>query len=399
MDNRTVLLGTIAATFLVAAPAPTFAANFAQDPVLSNSVEGDGTRAPQRSRWAAFVPRPTGKNVRIDYSIWTEALRDVVLDLGPSTRLRAKSATASIGSRFVRGHTSPYRLEGTRFTFAYITDDYREGLTAYRKDLQDIAQTYDIPSFTKNEQLAFWLNLHNVALIEQIALNYPTERPSEIEIEVGGQDYPLDDAPFIEIMGQSVSLRDIREKIVFPNWSDARVMYGFYRGDVGSPLMPRYAYTSDNLDSILNTNAEDFVNSLRGFNKGRRVRYISKLYEEAAPFYFPRMDDDLEAHLLAYADEEVAEEIRADLPFKIDRYADTVADLSGGRRLGSSGASTGGQSISAETAQLLRELNEKRDYQRRRKAIGRSQGYVIIEDLLEPSESDGANPGPLGEIE
>ena len=328
-----------------------------------------------------FNPTPAN-NSKLDYSIWNDALAQVVLDFGPSTRLRASRPSAAIGSRFIRGHKSAYRLEGSRFTFEFITDDYRKGLSNYRLDLQDIATDYDITRFPKNEQLAFWINLHNVAVLEKIAENYPVQRPEKIKLKVEGKKYKFHEAPFIQVMGQSISLADIRKNIVCKNWDDDSVIYGFFRGDIGSPSLQSYAFTGENTEMQLNQNADDFVNSLRGFNLGWSTRNISAIYQEAAPYYFRSWETDLDAHLRKFANEKVKAELAKPYPFKIDIYDSMIADISGGERLGSSGAPTSNQGLSFETRRLLDEVQTKREYLRRRDLIHDKKGFVIIEDLV-----------------
>jgi len=344
--------------------------------------------------FSRFTPQSKTKSTRIDYSVWDDALEFVVLDLGPSTRIRAPRPQASMGSRFIKGHKSAYRLEGSRFTYSYITDEYRAGLTEYRKDLQSLPSRLDITRLSRDEQLAFWINLHNVAMIEQIALAYPTQRPSNIKVKMNGQKVKLDEAKFIQVDGVAMSPKDIRTQIVYPNWNDANVIYGFYRGDIGSPMLPRYAYDAKNLEYTLDDNGYEFANSLRGFNRTLGHRNVSAVYEEAAPFYFPNWDRDLTAHLSTLVKDELKDDLNTGEPFRIDRYDTMVADLSGGRRLGSSGTSIGGQlNMSAETARLLGEVRKKQDVLRGRGEIGQQpKGWVIIEDLYTEDPDTPSTP-------
>lgn len=333
--------------------------------------------------FSEFAPKAQSSKSRLDYTIWDEALKNVVLDLGPSTRQRAARPKNTVGTRMVKGHKSAYRLEGTRVTFSYINDEYKAGLIAYRQDLEWIASNNDLTTLSRNEQLAFWFNLHNVTIIEQIALNYPVDNPDRIKIKVDGKKVKLDEAKIITIRGRKLSPKDIREKIVYPNWPNANVLYGFYRGNIGSPGLASTAFRGDNLEYLLGRSAEEFVNSLRGFNSTTRTRYVSKIYDEAKRFYFKNWDADLQAHLLTYANETVQAEILTDKPFKIDNYDINIGDLSGGRRLGSSGLSSAdGLSMSAETARLLSEVRKKQDFLRRNDMVKRNTGFVIIEDLV-----------------
>lgn len=349
----------------------------------ANAAIAQAARPSVKPGFEQFAPKAQSKRTRIDYAIWDEALGNVVLDLGPSSRQRASRPQAQTGTRRVRGHKSAYRLEGSRVTFAYMSDEYREGLTLYRQDLESVASQVDITRLSRDEQLSYWLNLHNTAIIEKIALNYPTQRPSNIRIQVDGTKYSLDDAPFLNVRGTKMSLRDIREQIVYANWSDPKVIYGFYRGNIGSPMLPSYAYKASNLDYVLDRNAREFVNALRGFNQTLNHRNVSEIYEETRPYYFPAFDRDLESHLLKYADEAVKPEIQSGKPFRLDRYDDMISDLSGGQRLASSGLASQGQlSVSYETQRLLAEVQRKQEYLRRRNITGKGVGYVIIEDLV-----------------
>ena len=334
------------------------------------------------SRFAKFIPQATAKKTRLDYQIWDEALRNVVLDLGPSLRKRARRPDPTVGSKFVHGHKSAYRLEGSRVTFSYVNDLYVEGLTAYRKDLEDIGTRLDITTFSRNEQLAYWFNLHNVAVIEQIALNYPIDRPANIKLSVSGSKASMDEARFITVKGEALSLKDIREKIVYANWTNPDVIYGFFRGNIGSPKLPRVAYTGSSIDYLLKENAVEFVNALRGFHEAWSNRNVSVVYEEAASIYFKNWEEDLTAHLLKHAERETVAEVNSGKPFKVDTYDKMIADLSGGRRLGSSGTPIRGRgNMSVETARLLSEVREKQRTLKAKGIIGNQNGYVIIEDI------------------
>jgi len=375
---------------LLALAMPAYAQNQSGlvSPLLSQGINSQIT-----SSFDAFRPKARTDMRRLDYQLWDDLLQNIVINFGLSTRIRATRPHQSTGTRVVLGHTSPYRLEGSRVAFGFLNDNYRDVLTEYRKDLVSIANQLDITRLSKDEQLAFWFNLHNVALIEKISQAYPEDEPSTLLIDVNGSQVLLDDFKFIEIRGKTLSLRNIREDIVFSNWSDPRVIYGFFRGDIGSPRMLRLAFTASNLEYRLNGNANEFVNSLRGFHETRSARKVSKVYDEAKRFYFPSWETDLGLHLRQYAEGEALKELSVDKPFELDRYETKIADLSGGRRRASGAYIDGGGNLSPETARLLSEVRQKRDILRRRGgASGLNGGYVIIEDIYtDPGLPNGAS--------
>lgn len=382
MDMKRQLIGVVCLAGLISV-APNVSAK------TLDTVSPDMAQTIERNvDYSRFAPEPQRNRTRLDYGIWDDALNQVVVDFGPSHRDRASYPHADVGSRIVRGHTSPYRLEGSRVTFAYLKNSYKSALTKYRVDLQTVAGEIDFTGMARDEQLAFWFNLHNVALMEKIAHDYPVRRPDQIQVIVNGQSWLLDDAPFISIRGQDISLRDIREKIVYANWSDPNVIYGFFRGNIGSPKMPRYAYKASNLDYHLKSNGYEFVNSLRGFHEMGGNRRMSRLYQEAAPYLFPDLDKDLTAHLLTHAARDVIDEVKSGKPFKADDYEYMIADLVGGNGVSAFGAHREGSgNIPPSVQRLLREVDEKNNTLIRKGIIVRGQGTVTIEDIPTTDES------------
>jgi len=319
--HRTTALGICAASLLATS---TLAS--AQQPSATLALQASARDA----RFARFAPTGQPSATRLDYSLWNEALNYFVFSMGASLRERAPSVQPNLGTRRVYGHTSGYRLEANRVTFSYLEDDVIQSLADYRRDLELTADQVDIASLARNEQLAFWINLHNVAIIEQIAKNYPLKNPSELMID--GYDLPLDEAPFITVNGVSMSPRDIRTKIVYPNWSDPKVIYGFFRGDIGGPSLRREAFNGRNVGRLLDSAAKEFANALRAVDKRGSTMRVSKIYEEARPFYFADWPQDIRAHISDFASEEVRG-ILADTS-EVDPvlYETSIADLANGEK-------------------------------------------------------------------
>lgn len=274
-----------------------------------------------------FAPAPSVQR-QLDYGILDEALRAFVIETGPSVREALPLPDRPTGSRRYVGHTSPYRLEGNKILFS----DFDESTTMVFADQVDsmvsIANRVDMQESPCDEQLAFWFNLHNALVIREIAYRYPKPRPARIEPHRDG--VKLHDAPLVTIEGVDLSLRDIRENIVFRYWSDPVVIYGFFHGDIASPNIRNRAYTGGNVKQVLDENAREFVNSLRGVSDRFGRVEISPLYAEARPFYFPSWPEDVAEHLLRYANATVRPIVLGADEFRIAKREDRVADLMGG---------------------------------------------------------------------
>lgn len=378
----------------LAASVSLFAAYALSAPALAQSAASDATMADPT--FATFTPSGSPNADKIDYSIWDEAMKNLVISMGPSLRQTAGRPDPGFGSRRIYGHKSRYRLEGTRIMFSFLDADVIASFGEYRRDLEATADIVDIQALSRNEQLAYWINLHNVALIEQIANAWPVRQPREIK--VGG--VPLDDAKFITVEGIAMSPKDIRTKIVYANWSDPNVIYGFWRGEIGSPSIQREAYNADNVDRLLDKSARDFVNSLRGTQKSGSKLQVSTLYSEAAPYFFPNFESDLRAHLKTHAEEDVAKIMSKTSSVEVTIREYDIADLAGGSREPTySNITSDDNSISFRIPQSMQRLLAQREEKFRRIIKEGRTGTVTFSPLdlpndgaVETSEDSSENP-------
>jgi hypothetical protein len=341
--------------------------------------------APSDAALATFAPSGTPNKDGIDYSIWDEAMKNIVISMGPSLRESAPRPDPSLGTRRQYGHVSRYRLEGTRVMFSFLDTDVIASFTEYRKDLENTANIVDIQSLSRNEQLAYWINLHNVALVEQIANAWPVRQPRELMID----GVPLDDARFITVEGIKLSPRDIREKIVYRHWKDPMVIYGFWRGEIGGPSLQKEAFNADNVGRLLQRGAVDFVNSLRGTQElGNRLK-VSELYKETAPFFFADFEKDVRAHLARYSDEQTAALLAKTSGADPAIAEHDIADLEGGVREPTySNITSNGQAVSFRIPQSMAALLKERETKFQEIIRQGRTGTVTFSNIALPGDPD-----------
>ncbi len=350
------------------------------------------TRPAADPQFATFTPSDTPNNDGIDYTIWNEAMSNIVISMGPSLRETAGPPSQGFGTRRQYGHVSRYRLEGTRIMFTFLDSDVIASFTEYRQDLERTADIVDIQALSRNEQLAYWINLHNVAMIEQIAMAWPVRQPRRMEVN----GVPLDDARFITVEGISLSPRDIREKIVFANWRDPRVIYGFWRGEIGGPSIQREAFNADNVGRLLDRGARDFVNSLRGTQKRGDTLEVSELFEEVAPFYFSNFEGDVRAHIAQFANDDTRAILDGTTQINANVNEYDIADLAGGVRepTYSNITSSDGTSYSFRLPRSMAQLLAQREQKFQRIIRQGRTGTVTFSNIELPGD-----PDDKGEIE
>lgn len=337
-----------------------------------------------------FTPRPK-IDTRLDFSAWDYMLSESVLYMGPSTRRPAPRRTASVGSRLSTGNKSRLRLEGNKILYPLMNSYVKSEFIAYKDELIELGNTYDIPSIPKNEQLAYWINLHNAVVVSALIKEYPGPRrqPSLIQ-PIKGSDLTLHDAKLINIKGYALSLRDIREKIVFPNWKNKDVAFAFHLGYQSSPSLSNSAYEGRNIDKQIARNAYEFFNSLRAYEKGTLNPYVVEVSE----WYFPNMDIDFESYMQRKMRPEVFAEFSVNGIKKIGKPDLSIADMTAGHgtRLFASNLQTSSRSRSALGPEIddfltarsikFQRLEEKEWYRR---------GTVTIEDTTTDDEAEKSN--------
>lgn len=267
------------------------------------------------------------ETVSIDHFYWSDLLDAIVFDVGFSDRKPALGHPIITGTRLVRGHNSRYRYEGNRIIFHLMTDEHREAITLYRHSLETLPRRIDFEALNRDERLAYWLNLHNALLIEHLAYQYPVTEIDEAEA-MNSSD-PLFEAKITRINGVELSLNDIKHRIVYAQWDNPLVLYGFYTGGIGGPTIRRQAFSGPVVWDQLARSAEEFVNSLRGVEAYTDRLEVSEIYGEARAL-FPDWPDDLTDHLRRYAEPDVQLILDQGHPPRTAISEWSVADLTNG---------------------------------------------------------------------
>jgi hypothetical protein len=187
-----------------------------------------------------------------------------VFDLGPSNRKLSDRPLCNTGTRFKKRVNRLTALEGNRIRFEnFSKQSYRDSLDDIVTTLTGLPAQVSLKNLSKNEQLAFWLNLYNVTLLREMAYRQSEER---IQFEFANEkDSTLFNRAVVNVEGHALSLNDI------------------------------------------NRSAKDFINSNRGtYYNGR----LSVLYDRYQDFF---SGDDkasaIQSHILGFIYDDMRESI------------------------------------------------------------------------------------------
>lgn len=265
----------------------------------------------------------------IKYDDVNELLKITVVITGFSSREKADAPSGETGTRMKQKVKRATVNEGNRFYYeAFQGDpDATAFLQSVRKSLEIVPEQVPLGAFSRNEQLAYWLNLYNITLIDEVSKIYP--KRSLKKILVGKKSILT--KKILTVAGVPLSLDDI-EFILRTNFnSDPLIIYGLYQGIIGGPNIRKVAYSGSNVYQALQSNAEEFVNSNRGtYSKDEKTFRVSSLYERDAVFF--ANDEALKKHLLRFLRGSEVDELKSASRIKRDINDWSITDLHGSSR-------------------------------------------------------------------
>ena len=285
---------------------------------------------------ASQVPEPfqdsdEDANYAISYENMNVLLDAVAVDVGRSNREKAPREDSATGTR-LKVKVNRWTInEGNRFYYEAFDDNEKAQLQLeeIKSGIENATAQVGLKRFSRDEQLAYWLNLYNVTILNEIVKIYPQRN---LEKFLYGKDSILD-KKLLVVEGVPLSLNDIQYTILKENYDgNPLVIYGLYQGIIGGPNIRKTAYTGKTVYDDLTDNAVIFINSNRGtaIKNAKKFR-VSSFYERNAAF-FPNFEADLTAHLAQYLEGEELAALQTATALNADIDDWTVTDLGGSRR-------------------------------------------------------------------
>jgi hypothetical protein len=264
----------------------------------------------------------------ISYDDLTDILKLAVVDVGRSTREVAAPRQAATGTRMKTSVKRSTISEGNRFYFETFdsNEEARNVLIGIQKSLEALPDEAPLKYFSRDEQLAYWLNLYNVTILNELIAIYPKRNLKKV---LKGKK-SIKAKKILSVAGVSLSLDDIQYTILKNNYhNNPLVIYGLYQGNIGGPNIRRRAYVGSDVWRALKNNADEFINSNRGtYSRDSKIFRVSSLYDRNRAF-FPDFQEDLSKHILVYVEGDERQELQSASTLKPDIDDWTITDLGG----------------------------------------------------------------------
>lgn len=292
---------------------------------VSSLAHADESRIPE-----PFRGEKSDSPVEINYSDWSFILRNTVIGSPRSGRGKALRGTqgAPTGSRLSGQNKSDTRNEGNRINLKVLAQEENlTDLTNIRQSLERVPSDVPMKHWKKEEQLAYWLNLYNVTLIENLAQDYPFRKLKRKKRAKDG----LWTRKLLNVAGVPLSLNDIQYSILPNKWDSTLFIYGLFQGYIGGPSIQKRAFTGKSLEYQLMSAAREFVNSNRGTKIRGNTLKVSEYFKDNAGL-FPDWQNDIKGHVAALVDQNMKSAIHDVTKIKILRTDYFTTDLFGGGR-------------------------------------------------------------------
>ena len=200
-------------------------------------------------------------------------------DLWPKWEAHDPASTQTVDhapwGKFLKTYVKPGGDGANRVAYGTVNEADKKSLHDYLASLRKV----NVASLSRNEQLAYWINLYNALTVRVVVHFYPVDSIQDINLTGGlfGGGGPWD-KDLIRIDGEMISLNDIEHRILRPIWRDPRLHYAVNCASVGCPNLAVTPYTAATVNAMLNQAARDYVNSPRGVRHTSDGLVLSKIY-------------------------------------------------------------------------------------------------------------------------
>ena len=248
--------------------------------LLACTLQGVGQAAPKAELWARWQQHDPNNQQSIDFTPWNTFL----------------------GAYLDARHPSGI----TRLRYASVTAADRQALQQFLATLQGLP----ISTYNRREQQAYWVNLYNALTVSVILEHYPVQSIRDIRFGWGLFSAGPWKEKLLTIEGEKISLDDIEHRILRPIWKDNRVHYAVNCASLGCPNLANAAYTTSNMEQLLEAGARAYVNHPRGAMCEAGACKISSIYD----WFQDDFGGDtagVREHLLRYANAPLAAQLKA----------------------------------------------------------------------------------------
>lgn len=177
-----------------------------------------------------------------------------------------------------------------------------KGFSEYMQSLQ----TARVEDLSRDGQLAFWINAYNAVTIDKVIKTKPKKSVRETFVPGVWTGTKFFTSRKNIVAGKRLSQDDIEHEILRKQFKDPRIHFAIICASLGCPPLPRIAYTEENVQTRLEEETRQYLNSPRGtrLDRAENTLHVSKLFDWFGSDFINKSGSVL-AFMQPYLDEEV----------------------------------------------------------------------------------------------
>ncbi|MDC6365548.1 MULTISPECIES: DUF547 domain-containing protein [Flavobacteriaceae] len=208
--------------------------------------------------------------------------------------LACNNTQEKIESQECIGSSKPEHIIWGNLLQQYVNDDGDVNYAEFKKDetrldeyLNHLSQNPPATTWSKNEKLAYYINLYNAATVKLILVNHPIESIRDIPNRWKKK--------WIQVGSITTSLNAIEHKIL-RKMNEPRIHFAINCASYSCPRLFNVAFTQENMEQLLTKATKDFVND------PKRNRFENGKAKLSKIFKWYKGDFTIEKSLLEYID-------------------------------------------------------------------------------------------------
>jgi hypothetical protein len=169
----------------------------------------------------------------------------------------------------------------------HVTDEGMVDYAAIQKDSNTLNSYLKLvksnhpndENWSKNQQLAYWINAYNAFTVQLIIRHYPLNSIKDIgsSIKIPFVNTPWD-VKFIHIEDETYDLNNLEHGIIRKQFEEPRIHFALVCAAVSCPRLKNEAYTAEKLNAQLDQEARNFINNKAKNNITKEKAELSKLF-------------------------------------------------------------------------------------------------------------------------
>jgi len=191
---------------------------------------------------------------------------------------------------FYSSYVTAFEFDHSHQEFDQILKEYvKDDLVNYkaiRKQPEALNSYIDLLSkvdesifnkWSKDEQLAYLINLYNAVTIELVADNYPVKSIKDIDKE-GEGPWKL---KVVNLFSEKISLDSLEHEIIRKDYNEPRIHFALVCAAIGCPKIPNKSFIASKLDQQLDERARLFLSEkdINFIDKDQKVIYLSPIFD------------------------------------------------------------------------------------------------------------------------